>query len=105
MKGLAFSLLSLTLALIITFGSLAHALLPHTHSPNEAVTSLLHSALRHEDKKFTDLIPPTPLFVPVVVALLVLVSIPAILPAYALSVHPPSLALLRRGVLPYRRFG
>lgn len=105
MKALSCSVLAVVLAFIIAFGSLAHAFLPHTHSANEAVTSLLHSALRHEDKKLADLVPPAPVFTAVIVAAILVASFARIIPAYALGTHPPGLAPLRRGIAPYRRFG
>lgn len=97
------ALLALLLAAILAFGSLAHAVLPHEHSANEAVASLLHSAVRHEDKTYADLVPPAPLFAAIVVA--AAAAIPAFtLLLYMLRARAPALAPLSRGILSYRRF-
>ncbi len=103
MKGLTIAL-SLLLASIIAFGALAHAMLPHEHSANEAVASLLHSALRHEDKTLGDVVPPAPLFAAIVIA--AAAALPAFtLLLYMLRARAPALSPLRDGTLAYRRFG
>ena len=94
---------ALVLAGIIALGPIAHAFLPHAHSANEAVTSVLHSALRHEDKKLADMVPAAPLLL-IVIAFVLAVAFPR---AFAMRAHDSrarALTLLRRGVLPYRRF-
>ena len=102
--GLIFSsLVALVLAGIIALGPIAHAFLPHAHSANEAVTSLLHSALRHEDKKLADMVPAAP----AVLLIIAFLAAPAFSRAFALAASASrgrSLVSLRRGILAYRRF-
>jgi len=102
-RAMPLTFLSVALVAILAFGSLAHAFLPHQHSTNEGVTSLLHSALRHEDKQVADLVPLAPTFVAVVVALIAVFFAQAFL-VRGFLVRAPALLPLRRGIVPYRRF-
>lgn len=98
------SFVALLLVGIIALGPVAHAFLPHTHSTNEAVTNLLHSAFRHEDKMLADMVPGAP----AVLLVIAFLALPALSRAFALrgfDSRALSLALLRRGILLYRRFG
>jgi len=97
--------LALVLAMVVLWGPLVHGMLPHQHSKNDAVANLLHSALRHEDKTLGDIVPATPIFTAVVVALIFSTLLLPFIPAVMLRARAPSLAPLRRGILPYRRFG
>lgn len=97
--------LALFLTAILAFGGLAHALLPHEHSTNEAVTSLLHSALSVEHKKFIDAI-STGLIFSLVLVGVVGVGIKRQLDLRTLQAISADAThrALRRGVLAYRRF-
>jgi hypothetical protein len=95
---------ALLLAAILVGGGIAHALLPHEHSANEQVASLLHSAVRHEEKTLGDMVPPQPLFV----YALIVVALPIVagreLSFFMLRARAPALVPLRTGVFSYRTF-
>lgn len=103
MKGVHV-LLTLILVAVLAFGGLGHALLPHEHVGGEMATSLLHSAVRHEDKTLGDMVPPAPLFVAVVVIALLSILKGRELNFFMLRARTPSLTPLSRGILLYRRF-
>ena len=93
---LAFSLIS---------GGLMHALIPHDHGGHHhvgetsSIWSSLHAALRHEDKQ------TLPIFNMLTVVALILVVRQLSL-RREIDTHVDSLMeFLRRGIVPYRRFG
>lgn len=103
MKGV-FIGLTLPLITILAFGGLLHALVPHEHVGGEMATSLLHSAVRHEDKTLGDMVPAAPLFLAVVITALLSILKGRELNFFMLRARAPTLTPLSRGIFPYRRF-
>jgi hypothetical protein len=97
-------LLTLILVAVLAFGGLGHALLPHEHVGGEMATSLLHSAVRHEDKTLGDIVPPAPLFAVTIITALLSILAGRELNLFMLRARAPTLTQLSRGVLLYRRF-
>ena len=91
----------------LAFGGLSHSLLPHQHSHVESVTSTMHSALRHEEKKFIDL----PVFLTVLSIAVVTFVVTGLaqtqiaLMGLVIRAQSSDSIGLRRGIVAYRRFG
>ncbi len=97
---IAFGIL-LTLSLL--FGNPAHALIAHDHGHAHGAESTmwqtLHSSLRHEDKKIL------PVSVSLMMLGIVLIASATIIPTRRNHPVDGALRALRRGIVPYRKFG
>lgn len=96
--------LGLVLACSLFFGGPVHALVPHEHSDHHNVGESptwqsLHASLRHEDKK------TLPLFNLLTIVGIVFVIGAVFVPARRLAFVDDATEMLRRGIVPHRKFG
>lgn len=108
----SFSFIALFLAVGLSTGVLVHAAFPHEHGESSggvaSIWQALHAALRHEDKKTffaaADALPLSFSGIDVSIALELLIAVFLILYAKRKPVDA-MLRALRRGIVPYRKFG
>ncbi len=94
-------LLAGVLVAVLMFGGLVHAFIPHTHSGNEAIAETLHSALSHEQKGSI----AVALSAGLGAVLLILFTHTGLLVRSRIAQErDATLLILRRGVVPYRKF-
>lgn len=97
---IAFGIL-LTLSLLL--GNPAHALIAHDHGHAHGAEStmwqMLHSSLRHEDKKIL------PVSVSLMMLGIVLIVSATIIPTRRNRPMDAMMLALRRGIVPHRKFG
>lgn len=96
--------LAAVLVLMLSFGGLFHALLPHQHSQNEAIAESLHSALVHyeQDLDFIALAAGSALLFAL---FLLRADTQRVRALSSIAVERSSkTARLRRGIVAYRKF-
>ncbi|MBY0110571.1 hypothetical protein K2Y00_00990 [Patescibacteria group bacterium] len=95
------TVIAILLVLVLSFGALVHALVPHNHS--DGTIDLFHTAL-HVEQKHLDVLDAAALLLVAVLAL-PLLTLGRFIAQEGVRIGATLNIALRRGVLAYRRFG
>lgn len=98
-------ILILIIAMLVC-GGFAHEFIPHSHSEEAVIADLMHTALRHEDKKLIAIPPLMVLFSVALAACASVFVFSRTLAIYRLLILAggAEMCSLRRGITPYRKF-